>query len=86
MRHEGGRNVRKKKPCEYCKEWTTYDDRNYLHEDEYLSVFIDHMKNSLTIIYGSNDIDEDIEISYCPMCGRKLEDSIDDKAQLMLNL
>ena len=72
--------------CKYCEGWPTehlYNTRTDVGKKSGgypgLEVYIDIPSNVMWIgghadVYEPNFIEAEIEINYCPMCGRKLND------------
>jgi hypothetical protein len=69
------------KECKYCREVDTkalleldYIDQEAYHEEYELYVVIGIEGGSLSAWHKD---EHSIKINYCPMCGRKLEESVE---------
>lgn len=71
--------------CDFCskkkpKEYNAFDNKKEFTNDSMTDVFKSIIKgNVLTFCYDAysadSSFDEDVDIKYCPMCGRSLNGS-----------
>ncbi|OFI48840.1 hypothetical protein BG261_05475 [Floricoccus tropicus] len=62
---------RKLEKCQVCK-----GDKLLGTDNEELRLQIKDSKLRIEDFWGEGDINDDIKINYCPICGRKLNESI----------
>lgn len=74
---------RKKTPCEFCSENAQWDDLGYVEGRNGFCIWLEiyPMNNVMSMMGQANDEDGfmqeahfDVQMNYCPVCGRKLVD------------